>query len=171
METQARSVAVERTVYAQAGLDLAGDFELGCEGLKWGGIKLAEPEMSTGGGQAARQSMMLSTSDGKRRMMMGWVNVAEGTARLRDHLSVDEAWQTRFGESLFLDDAGYTRALQLAEFLLFKHDIEVRREVRVFREPEPAPVVEIDPRQQQLTILSVAFLGAAAAVTAALLIL
>lgn len=163
---------VQRTMFAQAGSDLASEFEMASEGLIWGQITVAEPEMSTGGGKAARQSMMLHPAGHKHSIMLGWVNVAEKTAEVRDRMLVDEAWRTRYSEALPVEEADYASAVQLVEFLLLKRQISARRVTPSFQSQvvNTEVPVDADPRQRQLTILSVAFIAAVVAVVVLLLV-
>ena len=160
----------KRTMFAQAGSDLASEFETASEGLEWGRVRLAEPDMSTGGGALARQSMILESPDGAQQVMMGWVNVAERTAEVRDWTLVNETAQQRYGAGLFINREAYEQPLQLVEFMLKRRQIEPRKVVPMARpEPTPAPVAALAPKGQPMVLL-LALLLLAAGATAFLLL-
>ncbi len=154
----------KRTMFAQAGTDLATEFETASDGLDWGRVKVVEPDMSTGGGQLARQSMILESVDGAQHIVMGWVNVAERTAEVRDWALVEEACLRRYGKGLFLDREGYEQPVQLVEFMLKRRQIEPRKVVPVSRmepTPAPAPAPTAAPAGQPMILLLVLLLAAA----------
>lgn len=154
----------KRTMFAQAGSDLASEFETASEGLEWGRVKLAEPDMSTGGGALARQSMILENMDGSQHVMIGWVNVAERTAEIRDWTLVNETAELRYGVGLFLNREAYEQPLQLVEFMLKRRQIDPRKVVPMAR---PEPAAELPPPetkgQPMALLLTLLLLGAGAA--------
>ncbi|MCA9546275.1 MAG: hypothetical protein KC613_17845 [Myxococcales bacterium] len=154
----------KRTMFAQAGSDLASEFESASEGLEWGRVRLAEPDMSTGGGALARQSMILENMDGSQHVMMGWVNVAERTAEIRDWTLANETALQRYGEGLFLNREAYEQPLQLVEFMLRRRQIDPRKVVPLSRpEPTPEPVPASPKGQPMALLLALLVLAAGAA--------
>lgn len=120
---------LNRTMFAQAGSDLASQFEHASEDLAWGRLRLAGLDVSTDGGKLARQSMMIEPRSGGSAAVIGWVNVAEKRGEVRDHRLVAEAYEARYNQKFFLTKAQYDDALALVDFLLKRQKVEYTRVV------------------------------------------
>ena len=120
---------LHRTMFAQAGSDLASEFEDASRGLPACRLKLATLEMSTDGGKLARQSMMMEPVTGGAAAVFGWVNLAERRGELRDHRLVAEAYEERTKQKFFMTRPQFDEALAVVDMLLKRQKVEFTRVV------------------------------------------
>lgn len=109
----------QRTVHAQEAFEFGDVFGYKFGGLTFGNtpprkLKLNEPEMSTGGGRKARQSIVLfpENGDSGRALVCGWLDVPRRVAELRSYNLLSQQHEARYGESIDLLREDYDRAIE-----------------------------------------------------------
>jgi hypothetical protein len=151
------SFDAKRTQVAQGAYDFARYFTSSFESVRFGRsvprrAELAAPEgMSTGGGRAARQSIVLvADRPGPPNLTVGWVEVSGRRAQLRTHRALAAVYRARFRDRLLdVDEESYNAFLGQASQLLAACGVAVTMDddtsVPISQRP-PAPTAPQESR-------------------------
>lgn len=152
------SFDAKRTQVAQGAYDFARYFTSSFESVRFGRsvsrrAELAAPEgMSTGGGKAARQSIVLAADrPGPPNLTVGWVEVAARRAQLRTHRALAAVHRARFRDRLLdIDEESYNAFLGQATQLLGACGVIVAMDddvtVPISQRPPPAQAAPAESR-------------------------
>lgn len=149
------SFDAKRTQVAQGAYDFARYFTSSFEAVRFGRAvprraELAAPEgMSTGGGRAARQAIVLVPErPGPPNLTVGWVEVSARRAQLRTHRALAAVHRARFKDRLLdIDEESYRAFLDQASQLLAACGVGVGMDddaAPISQRPPPQPAA---PRQ------------------------
>ncbi len=99
-------------------------FRLGSQPVRV--VRVSDPEVSTEGGKRARQNIALQPESGEAAtLVVGWMDVTNRTAELRDFEAVAAQFHARFGMPLDIEAEAYGAFLGAARDLLVGEGFEV----------------------------------------------